>query len=570
METGVLAVVGARLNSSRLPRKHLLDLCGQPVIARLFQRLEAVPEISEIVLATTHDAYNQPLLDWAHAHQKQAFAYDGDVNDLVGRVDAVVRPRSPGIVLYVCGDSPLIEPTTLSALIKQLAAHPNACMALLKARGGPPIHEGFDVYRRSFWQKMVEASKQPHEREHVGASLRSQWSQLPMAYVTDEPIFYALKHRLSVDTPSDYRFMSEVYRRWYAQNPPDSIVSLPWVIRKLLEDEHLRSMNALVRQKTVTQKSTKVLLVLRQGAAVGLGHLARMLPLAKALQDRQSAGVSLLIEGPPLQRPDLGLLPHWFCDDLVVELPRTAPGFDTVVVDIPPKTMNPELLAVMTQIAGQQKLVSIDFSVPVPPAIFNWVPSFYLKPELLESGRNLYGWDRFLLARPSQNRTWAPGIDLCVLTGGSDAFGLGAVWPELLDAQLPDHIHIHWIRGPYAPPPALPQNLQRHWEVHHNPDDMGALLGRCAYVLTVYGVSLFECLIRGLPSVTLATPNQIPEEMEHLNDTGATIVAETPQEAVARLVALINDSKSCKKLSQKALDKIDGQGSERMAAELMK
>ena len=43
----VLAVIGARLNSSRLPRKHLLDLAGEPLIARIFQRLEATPEIAE-------------------------------------------------------------------------------------------------------------------------------------------------------------------------------------------------------------------------------------------------------------------------------------------------------------------------------------------------------------------------------------------------------------------------------------------------------------------------------------------------------------------------------------------
>ena len=59
----VLAVVAARLNSSRLPGKQLLDLAGEPLIERLFQRLQQVAEIDQLVLATTADPYNQPLLE---------------------------------------------------------------------------------------------------------------------------------------------------------------------------------------------------------------------------------------------------------------------------------------------------------------------------------------------------------------------------------------------------------------------------------------------------------------------------------------------------------------------------
>ena len=77
----VLAVIGARLNSSRLPGKQLLDLAGKPLIERIFQRLEKIPQLSQIVLATTADDYNQPLLQWAQRVGKQVFAFEGDVND---------------------------------------------------------------------------------------------------------------------------------------------------------------------------------------------------------------------------------------------------------------------------------------------------------------------------------------------------------------------------------------------------------------------------------------------------------------------------------------------------------
>jgi spore coat polysaccharide biosynthesis protein SpsF (cytidylyltransferase family) len=121
----IVGIIGARLNSSRLPRKHLLDLAGAPLIARMFERLERVPEIDRLVLATTADDYNRPLVEWAEANGKSVFAFAGDVNDLVGRVDAVVRAENPDIVLYLCGDSPLMEPDSISAWIQAYLREPD-------------------------------------------------------------------------------------------------------------------------------------------------------------------------------------------------------------------------------------------------------------------------------------------------------------------------------------------------------------------------------------------------------------------------------------------------------------
>ncbi len=70
----VLAVIGARLNSSRLPRKHMLDLAGKPLIARIFERLERVSVIDKLVLATTADDYNKPMVTWAEQAGKSVLA----------------------------------------------------------------------------------------------------------------------------------------------------------------------------------------------------------------------------------------------------------------------------------------------------------------------------------------------------------------------------------------------------------------------------------------------------------------------------------------------------------------
>ena len=85
----ILTIVGARLNSSRLPAKHLLELYGKPLISRVFERLSPLPGTK--VLATTADEYNHPLVEWAKDNSVDCCAYTGDVDDLMGRIDHVVR-----------------------------------------------------------------------------------------------------------------------------------------------------------------------------------------------------------------------------------------------------------------------------------------------------------------------------------------------------------------------------------------------------------------------------------------------------------------------------------------------
>ncbi len=79
--TKTLAIVGARLNSSRLAGKHLLPLAGDPMISHIWRRLMQCQEVNDCELATTADDFNRPLQDWAAEHSVECHPYEGDVND---------------------------------------------------------------------------------------------------------------------------------------------------------------------------------------------------------------------------------------------------------------------------------------------------------------------------------------------------------------------------------------------------------------------------------------------------------------------------------------------------------
>ncbi len=572
--THTLAVVGARLNSSRLPRKHLLDLAGEPLIARLFARLEAAAAIDRVVLATTADAYNQPLVDWARDHGKQAFAFDGDVNDLTGRVDAVVRRERPEVLIYVCGDSPLVEPASLDKLVRALIAEPEADMAYIgPLHGRKPIHEGFDVYRAAYWRRLAAASVEPHEREHVGSARAKLAESTRTIAVSDDPVFYALDHRLSVDTPSDYAFMSDLYQRWQTVDPRKP-VSLAWVVELLQREPWLRARNAQVRQKRNRDRAAAVLIAAAHGPEIGLGHLSRSITAARALQDRLSAGVHLLLLGPPLEAGGLALTPHRFSsEEPAVALARALDEVrpDALIVDMPQRLLDAPARAALAVVAENTPVVSIDFSLPSEIAYaLNWVPSFFLDESRRADPRNRFGWDCFLLEPPLPGGRRSDGGAL-VLTGGGDALSLSQSWPASLDRALPQGAPICWVQGPFAPPPALPEQPRLAWRVTRSPASLAEEITRASCAAALYGVSLFECLAHGAPTVAL-TANRPPgdPEIEALRASGAVLAAPEIEAASAGLATLMVDSGRARAMSHRAGALMDGSGPARFAQTVAK
>lgn len=573
----VLGVVGARLNSSRLPAKHLLDLAGKPLIARLFERLELIPEIDWLVLATTDDAYNRPLMEWAHSNNKKAFAYSGDVNDLVGRVDALVQAYQPEIVIYFCGDSPLIEPSTVSNLIRGLRADPEAELIELDspANGNKYIHEGFSVYRRTVWDRIVREAKLPEEREHVGTSLRRFVHELSRKTVPEDPVFSSVRHRISVDTPSDYRFMSEIYRRWYAGHDAVSIVSLRWVISEINRDAALSAINVHVQQKAVGDTSMSALMVCHAGAGIGLGHLSRSLTMARALQDRAFAGVRLMIQGEPVERADLALIPHRYigsAEDLSAAILRevSEKQTDVIVFDIHPQRIPKNLSDMLAQLRTQRiHLVAIDSLLEFCDQFdFVQVPSFYVDPDRTSRCRKpiYFGWDSYLLENSYSKNIWSPGNKVLVLTGGSDATHLGRSLPIELDNKLPAGTEVHWVRGPYAEPPLPPAQPRLCWHTHDAPPGLGELMTQTNYALTVYGVSFFELLQHGIPTVVFSPYGDKDKvELERLERESVAVIAPDMNRAVDALGELMRNQEAAQVISRHSADKIDGQGASRLA-----
>ncbi|MCJ9430318.1 cytidylyltransferase domain-containing protein [Kordiimonas marina] len=552
MANKVIAVVGARLNSSRLPRKHLLPLAGEPLIAHIFHRLAAVPGLDKAVLATTADSYNQDLVSWAAAADVACYAHEGDVNDLMGRVDAVVRREEADMVLYVCGDSPLIEPVTLQGLINTLKQDESADLVQLAAHenDGVPIHCGFDLYRRSFWDQMMMAATEPFEREHVGAVSRHSGKVKPrsIAFFQDDPAYARIGHRISVDTGQDYKFMKQIYADWYSQHDQKEPVDLLWVIDRLLSEPELRAINADVHQRRPEEVPPHVTLLTEAGPDIGLGHLVRTCVAASSLQTYLGAKVHVVVRGTPVDFEDLSLLPHSWVEDFSGEEGRLGES-DSVILDL--KAVDADCETLLRNLPASTVKVGIDFPLDHAGLVdLCWMPSIHV-PEAVQKhfGDKLaYGPDCFLLRpTPKPYRAKHEGKSVLVLTGGSDPAHLSETLPAKLLAAIPQDVRIDWVQGPYADPPVLPGEgvpLTR-WRTLKAPDNLNELLAGYDAVLCVYGVSFYECQQAGVPTVVFdAIGAAKPDEWKVVSDMFPSLAVQDVEAAVDRTVSLLVEDNS--------------------------
>jgi len=181
----------------------------------------------------------------------------------------------------------------------------------------------------------------------------------------------------------------------------------------------------------------------------------------------------------------------------------------------------------------------------------------------------VFGWDCFLLNLHETPRGWQPGRRVLALTGGSDATGLGQTWPAILDGTLPSDTVCHWVKGPFAQAPVLPQAPRIQFHTHLAPSGLGSLMQSSSYAVTVFGVSFFELLYLGIPTVVFSPYGSKDDlELDAITKAGAALVARDEREATDRLFALMHDDHLAAQLSLCARALLNTPGAERLCAEI--
>jgi spore coat polysaccharide biosynthesis protein SpsF len=205
---GALAIVQARMSSTRLPGKTLADVEGEPMLALLLRRLARAQRIERIVVATSTEGADDPIVELAGAVGVDACR--GPRDDVVERFLVAIGERE-GPVVRITADCPLIDPGIVDQTIERFAAVIGCVYASNIVPRTFPDGLDVEVFDARTLRALAREPLAAADREHVTSALRDRPERFPHAALVCGENLGEL--RWTVDEPEDLEFVREVVRR---------------------------------------------------------------------------------------------------------------------------------------------------------------------------------------------------------------------------------------------------------------------------------------------------------------------------------------------------------------------
>lgn len=205
----IVALVQARMGSTRLPNKVMKPIGGVPMIELLLSRLSRAKEIDQIVVATSVDARNQPLVQHV---QGLGFACEqGSENDVLDRFVQAAQKHQAEVVVRITGDCPLVDPELVDEVIRGFKA---AGVDYFSNISPPTYPDGLDIEVFTFkaLEKANQETSKPFDHEHVTPHLRESGRFKTAAMQNDQDLS-AL--RWTVDEPADFAVIEKIFQHFH-------------------------------------------------------------------------------------------------------------------------------------------------------------------------------------------------------------------------------------------------------------------------------------------------------------------------------------------------------------------
>src|ERR1700690_2813489 len=168
MKARVVTIIQARMGSSRLPGKVLMDIVGQPMLARVYIRCSRSRVVEQTLVATTTEAADDPIAEYCD-FSGIPFAR-GSQFDVLDRYYQAALQAKADLVVRITADCPIIDPFLIDDVVKVVIREQFdfACKRLPPPWGRTyPIGLDTEVVSFQNLERAWREANEPQEREHV-------------------------------------------------------------------------------------------------------------------------------------------------------------------------------------------------------------------------------------------------------------------------------------------------------------------------------------------------------------------------------------------------------------------
>lgn len=243
-----VAIIQARMGSTRLPGKVMKKLCGKSVLEHVTRRVQACLLLDDVVVATTAAPSDDVIV--AEAVQCGAKWFRGSEDDVLDRYYRAAKQYHADVVVRVTADCPLFDPELLEEMILSFRTRNSQVKPLdylsNTLRRTFPLGLDAEVFTRNALEYAHFHSRNQYEREHV------------TPYIYEHPEIFSIHsfegnedlscHRWTLDTEDDFKLLSKIYSELYRENeifPTNSVIAL------LGANPVWKEINAHVKQKNL-------------------------------------------------------------------------------------------------------------------------------------------------------------------------------------------------------------------------------------------------------------------------------------------------------------------------------
>jgi spore coat polysaccharide biosynthesis protein SpsF len=223
-----IALVQARMESTRLPGKVLMPILGRPVLWHIVHRLRAVPAIDMVAVVTSERQANDAIRDFAAAYDTPCFS--GSEEDVLDRFHEAAEKWEGDPLIRVTADCPLVDPEVVGNLIALFnSSSPRLDLAAVATGAGVEsddfkghrFPDGLDAEVVAFGalERAWKEATLPSDREHV------------TPYIWRQPDSFKIEHLMSsegdlsnlrwtIDYPEDLTMVTRIYEALYDESRP--------------------------------------------------------------------------------------------------------------------------------------------------------------------------------------------------------------------------------------------------------------------------------------------------------------------------------------------------------------
>ena len=201
----IIAIVQARMTSTRLPKKVMKKINDKTLIELLLQRLSGSKQLNQIIVVTSHDKANQELID--HVNALGYPCEQGSENNVLERYVHAAKKYKADIVVRITGDCPLIDPEIVDACISKFNLQD---VDYLSNNYPANFPDGLDVevVTTSALEVVIKDSMDSHDLEHVTSYIRSS-GRFKISSISSDLDYSDM--RWTVDEPEDFEVVRNIF-----------------------------------------------------------------------------------------------------------------------------------------------------------------------------------------------------------------------------------------------------------------------------------------------------------------------------------------------------------------------